>query len=204
MKEQVARQLAGLLEPVRDLAVGHLLQAMADELGQGHRVHQEPAQRTAEGHILRNGGLYLPRRDDFGFVQNGRTVRRTVASPGQLSFDPLRIEAGSGFVVEIRPFRWDAACLSADPGEGRLDVTPIRRWYLEAFQRRFSDLAPDLDGVVHALEGPRRVGRACIFRCDFGSAPVEAVREMLVAFAQAGALALKLGDEDSLEHALHV
>ncbi len=204
MKEQVGRQLAGVLEPVRDLAVGGLLQAMAEELAQGRRVQQEPATRTPDGYVLRNGGLHLPRRDDLGVTDNGRTVRRTVSSHGRLSFDPVRIETAEGFVVEVRPFRWDSARITAHCGERTLDVAPIRRWYLEAFQSRFSDLAPDLDGVVHALEGPRHVGQVCVFRCDFGSAPVETVADMLVAFAQAGALALDVGDEGSLEHVLHV
>ena len=204
MKEALARQLAGVLEPVRDLAVGRLLHAMAEELEQGRRVRQEPARRAPDGHVLRNGGLHLPRRDDFGVVEGGRTVPRTVASRGKLSFDPVRFESEGGFVAEVRPFRWDAAEISADIGEAALDVAPIRRWYLEAFQSRYSDLAPDLDGVVHALLGPRRLGRLCVFRCDFGSAPVETVADMLVAFAQAGALALKVGDEGSHEHAIHV
>lgn len=204
MKEQMVRQLAGVLEPVRDLAVGRLLQAMAEELEQGNRVQQEPARRTCSGHVLRNGGLHLPRRDDLSVTDHGRTVVRTVSSRGKLSFDPVRIDGDQGFVAEVRPFRWDAAELSADIGDGVLDVAPIRRWYLEAFQSRFSDLAPDLDGVVHALLGPRRVGRVYVFHCDFGSAPVETVVEMLVAFAQAGARALKVGDAGSHEFVLHV
>ena len=204
MKAALARQLAGVLEPVRDLAVGGLLHAMAEELEQGRRVRQEPARRANDGHVLRNGGLHLPRRDDFGVIEGGRTVARTVDSSSKLAFEPIRIESEGGFVAEVRPFRWDAAEISADIGEGTLDVAPIRRWYLEAFQTRFSDLAPDLDGVVHALHGPRYLGRLCIFRCDFGSAPVETVTDMLIAFAQAGALALKVGDEGSYEHALHV
>lgn len=202
MKERLARRLAGVLEPVRDLAVGRLLQAMAEELEQGNRVRQEPARRAAAGHVLRNGGLHLPRRDDLSVTEDGRTVVRTVTSRGRLSFDPVRIESDEGFVAEVRPFRWDAAEISADIGDGALDVAPIRRWYLEAFQSRFSDLSPDLDGVVHALLGPRRVGRVYVFQCDFGSAPAETVVEMLVAFAQAGARGLKVGDEGSHKHAL--
>lgn len=199
MREQVARQLAGLLEPIRDLVVGQLLREMASALENGFRVRQEPPLRDSEGRILRNGGLHLPRRGDLGVSDNGETVLRRVQSRTKLSFDPVKIETPEGFVIEVSPFRWDAARLSADVGDGSLDVTPIRRWYLEAFQSRFGELAPDLEGVVHALTGPRQVGRVCHFTCDFGSAPVETVGEMLDAFARAGARSLRVDDD----HGMH-
>ena len=191
-------QLAGLLEPVRDLAVGRLLQEIAEALARGGRVRHEPALRSAEGRILREGALHLPRRADLAITRGGHTVFRDVEAGGKLSFEPVTIEALHGCAATIAPFRWEAAWLSVELHQGKLDLTPIRRWFLEAFQSRYGELAPDLDGAVHALSGPRRAGSACAFRCDLGSAPVETFADMLEAFARSGATFLHVGDDEGI------
>ena len=191
-------QLTGLLEPVRDLAVGRLLREIADALERGARVRQEPPIRDAEGRILRGGPLHLPRRADLAVTERGQTVLRTVETGRKLDFAPVTIEDLDGCAAEIVPFRWDAARLRVELDGGRLNFTPIRRWFLEAFQSRYGELAPDLDGAVHALFGPERSGSVWEFQCDLGSAPVDVFADMLDAFAGSGAKFLRVGSDEGI------
>lgn|GEM_PF-5772365 len=84
-----AADLAELLEPLRDQAVGSLLEAMADALETGGAVVQEPELRDDAGKVLR--------RIDGGPAPEGESlVART----------------SDGFEAEIHAFRWDAAELT--------------------------------------------------------------------------------------------
>ena len=104
---------------------------------------------------------------------------------------------GFRFVAVICPFRWDAAPLMVDSEDPAMSWTPIRRWFLEAFQSRYGELAPDLDGAAHALIGPRQVRQGSEFEIDFGSAPVEAFSDMLDAFALSGARHIVIGGQNA-------
>lgn len=181
------RELAELLGPVRDICVGELLRELSNALEQGSDVQSEPMLRDAEIRIVRSGALHLPRRGDLKVRQGVRSVIRKVPVRRSLLFDPLTVVRSDGFVAIIAPFSWDSARLIAHGSGAGLSWTPLRRWFLEAFQSRYSDLSPDLDGAIHSISGPRNVAEGCEFEIDFGSAPVEAFSEMLDAFAQSGA-----------------
>ncbi|MEM6679387.1 MAG: hypothetical protein AAF675_16105 [Pseudomonadota bacterium] len=71
---------------------------------------------------------------------------------------------------------------------------PLRRWYLEWFQSRFSDEAPDLEGALHALEGPVEDPAGWRFTIDLGSAPVEALSDLVLALSATGAARVRIGN----------
>ncbi|MEM6487858.1 MAG: hypothetical protein AAF677_06230 [Pseudomonadota bacterium] len=188
-------RLTDVLEPVRDIAVGEILEVMARKLDVGCDVRPEPEHRNAHGHVAREGRLNLPRRGDL-LVLNGteRQLLRQVCSPKLLSFEPITLVEADGFVSVITPFYWDRALIQVDAqAEDEPDWRPLRRWYLEWFQARFSDEAPDLEGVVHSLSGPRNSDSGYQFEADLGSAPVETLSDMIGAFAESGARRIRIG-----------
>ncbi|MDT8345048.1 MAG: hypothetical protein RQ752_11535, partial [Thermohalobaculum sp.] len=65
-------RLADLLGPVRDVAVGSLLEALARRLDAGAEVDAEPMRRDADGRVQRDGALMLPRRGDLRVATGGR------------------------------------------------------------------------------------------------------------------------------------
>lgn len=189
----VGSDLFGVLEPVRDLAVGQLLQEIAAALGRGASVRHEPMVRDDAGRVVRDGALHLPRRGDLEVTEDGRILMQRVRTRSRLDFEPVTIERPDGFSAVVGPFRWDAARLLVESDEETLSWTPIRRWFLEAFQSRYGELAPDLDGAAHALVGPRQVPQGAEFEIDFGSAPVAVFPDMLDAFALSGARRVVVG-----------
>jgi len=192
---QVEERLNDLLDPVRDQSVGALLQALAGELDSGAEVTPEPVERDAEGRVSRHGVLSLPRRADLVVTREGRSLIRRVADPATPQFEPLCLVAEGGFTTTISPFCWEEVDLFVECRRTPPDWTPLRRWYLEWFQSRFGDLAPDLEGAVHALTGPAETPGGFRLVVDFGSAPVAAFTAMLSAMEETGALRLRVGRE---------
>ncbi|MEM9783259.1 MAG: hypothetical protein AAF899_12380 [Pseudomonadota bacterium] len=191
-------RLSDVLEPVRDIAVGEILETMARSLGDGHDVRAEPKSRDGHGAVTREGPLALPRRSDLLIIGNGSgDLVRQVTSDGVLNFEPVTLVEPEGFVCVIGPFRWDAMQVMGERGEREggwtPNWTPVRRWFLEWFQSRFSSEAPDLDGAVHALSGPEERSQGWHLRIDLGSAPVETVSDMIGAFADTGLSRIRIG-----------
>ena len=185
--------LSRLIEPLRDLAIGAILEAMARELEADADVVPEPELRDAAGRVTRGGPLNLPRRGDLAVTKGGRTLMRRIESGLAPGGNSLVVQTSGGFEAEILPFRWDAAQLTVFAGQEQPNWAPLRRWFLEWFQSRYSEVAPDLYGAVHSLDGPRPVAGGWAFTVDFGSAPVVCVIALITAMAKSGAARMRIG-----------
>lgn len=187
--------LVALAMPLREEAVGELLEAVAAAIDSGADAASEPEARSATGKVMRLGPLRLPRRGDLSITEAGVTgmVQTQCAMPK--AEPPVVVLAPDGFPVEVAPFRWDQLHMVALFDEGIPDWAPLRRWFLEWFQSRISDVAPDLLGAVHRIDGPRAVRGGWRFTIDLGSAPVAALPDLVMAMAATGATGLQLGPE---------
>jgi hypothetical protein len=185
--------LSDLAGPPRDQAVSGLLEALAEALDSGDDVTPEPELRDPAGTVLREGALSLPRRSDLAVTHDGeREVHQLDA--GEAPAGPkVALAAAGGFIAEIGPFCWDAADLTVYAGAATPDWAPLRRWFLEWFQSRHSEVAPDLLGAVHSLDGPWKKGRGWGFTVDFGSAPVACLAALITALADCGAARMRMG-----------
>jgi len=195
MTPQVEARLSDLVEPVRDQAVGELLQALASDLDSGAEVVAEPVERDPAGRVRREGPLDLPWRADLRVTRAGRSLMRRIESPAPVSFEPLCLVAEGGFTTVISPFRWEAAALLIETHRNRPDWRPLRLWFLEWFQSRIGELAPDLDGAVHRLTGPRQGPEGYRLTVDLGSAPFAAFMGLIAAVEETGGMRLRIGDE---------
>lgn len=195
--------LVEVLQPLRDIAVGELLHALSETLEDGTEVRAEPILRDPEQRVLREGPLHLPRRADLQVCVCGRKTVSKVNVARSLAFEPVSVVRADGFTAIVAPFRWEAARLFVQGSQFTLNWTPIRRWFLEAFQTRYSDVSPDLDGAIHSIVGPVDVEGGWEFEVDFGSAPVETVDEMLDAFALSGAARVVIGSLNQIRNEAH-
>ncbi|MEO1459893.1 MAG: hypothetical protein AAFV49_20310, partial [Pseudomonadota bacterium] len=107
-------RLVDVLEPVRDMAVGEILEVMARTLDSGMDVKPEPKRRNARGQVLREGALSLPRRGDLLVQHSGGMLTQHVPCERVLSFEPVTLVEPDGFVSVITAFRWDAAVVIAE------------------------------------------------------------------------------------------
>jgi hypothetical protein len=188
-----ATELAELLEPLRDQAVGSLLEAMARALETGAAVVPEPELRDDAGRVLRQGPLNLPQRGDLEITRDGDSRLRRVEGGPAPEGESLVARTAEGFEAEIHAFRWDAAEFTLLSRGVSPDWAPLRLWFLEWFQSRYSEVSPDLYGALHSLQGPEDVPGGYAFILDFGSAPAACVTDLIAAAAATGAESMRLG-----------
>lgn len=187
-------RLADVITPIRDVAVGELLDRMGRALDAGAKVAPEPTLRDGTGRILRDGTLHLPRRGDLAVTRNGHTRIERVEGPRPLAFEPLSLLAEGGFTTIVAPFAWDRARIKVEAMQAKPNWTPLRHWYLEWFQTRFSDDAPDLEGALHGLGGPTDIPGGWVLELDLGSAPIGCFEDLIGAFARSGAARITVGE----------
>lgn len=187
--------LTRLVEDPRDRSVAAILEAMARAIDAGAEVEPEPERRDAAGRVIRSGPLKLPRRADLSLAEGGRTlfcrIESRLGPPGNAAV----VRTAEGFSAEIHPFRWEAAEVTLVSSQEHPNWTPLRRWFLEWFQSRHTELAPDLLGAVHSIDGPRRVPGGWTLTVDFGTAPTASVTELVHALAETGADSMRIGQE---------
>ena len=187
--------LSRLIEPLRDQSIGGILEALARELEDNADVIPEPELRDAAGNVKRGGALNLPSRGDLAVIRGGKTRLRRIESGEVPGGKPVVVLTSDGFEAEFLPFHWDAADLTVFTNQERPGWGPLRRWFLEWFQSRYSEVAPDLHGVIHSLDGPRRVPGGWAFTIDFGSVPVACVVDLISAVAKSGARRMRIGQK---------
>lgn len=187
--------LTRLVEDPRDRSIAAILEAMARALDAGAEVEPEPERRDAAGRVIRSGPLRLPRRADLSLSEGGRMLFCRIESrPGDPG-NAAVVRTADGFSAEIHAFRWEAAEVTVVASQAQPNWEPVRRWFLEWFQSRHTELAPDLIGAVHSIDGPRRMSEGWTLTVDFGSAPATCVTELVHALAETGADSMRIGQE---------
>lgn len=181
------------------MSLGELLDAIrkayVERLGAAVRGDEdaipEPALRTKDGSLAREGPLSLPLRGDV--FSGGQVV--SVDSDRMVSFEPLEFVWEKSLRVELRPFHWDSVPVEFKGIGFRTDWRTLVNWFEVWFdgeeQRR-----PDRDGllgVVHFLSDPKQSEESVTFSVDLGSASVEAFEELLDIAVKLGAGGVTIG-----------
>ncbi|WP_316015784.1 hypothetical protein [Roseobacter sp. HKCCA0434] len=178
--------LDGLLSPVRDLSLSAVLEELSRAAFHGYDCQTDIGVRDKDGALERTLLLNLPRRYDLRARRQDRTSCIDVVDGRIIGFDPHDLTLDDGTCVRIRAFKWNDACFRFRTNDARPDWRPVRRWYLEAFQKRFGD-NPDFAGTVHSLADPiRHLDGRWELRVDFGSAPVAALGDFLMSLRMVG------------------
>ena len=150
---------------------------------------REAAMRRADGALALDGKPPLPHRFD---VLDGRGDSRMVDAGRQLKFDSFTFDL-DGMSVSVAPFTWDWMSMGID-GDAFVASNACAEWFLRWFDTE-DDQAPAADGlrgVVHYMGDPVVTGSGIDLRIDLGSAPDEAVDDLLFSLAQAGIGAVRL------------
>jgi hypothetical protein len=74
--------LSRLIEPLRELAIGAILDALARELEADADVVPEPELRDSSGAVARSGPLNLPRRGDLSVTASAENRRPVIQHLG--------------------------------------------------------------------------------------------------------------------------
>jgi hypothetical protein len=183
-----------ILDAVRDQYLARFRQVVAEHR-RTHRVAVEAALLTADGRLARRpGGLPTPERQDLFLLspEPARAVEVTCAEA--LSFPEVRFE-WEDVPVAVSPFRWHACVVALDGLTEAVDWKPLRNWFAAWFDEtdHHAPLADGLRGAVHAVSEPSFDDGVAQLTVDLGSAPADAVEQLLDALARLSPRAIRIG-----------
>jgi hypothetical protein len=166
------------------------VRALAVAVTKGN-LYIEPVLRTADGAVALEGKWQLPYRPDYIDRSTGKSG--LAQAPLPLSFKPLSTAYGA-CRVQVNPFSWDNA-LVVVLGISQERIKEVaRRWFLEWLDPDDRNVVTKegLFGVVHFIEESSDNNQTH-FSVDLGSAAVEALEQLLIALAAAGASSVSVG-----------
>jgi len=180
-----------LFTQIRQLNV----QALAKAIALHPDSHVEPTFYTDDDEIAVDGPFDLPcRMDLIPIVDDEAGDSLMVTPPTALSFDALTVPLAGGVDFEIAPFGWDQAALTvALPDDTSL--APLIQWFWHWFDEADdNDPGPDgLFGVAHYLSDPEHADGTLRFEVDFGSAPIDALDDLVSVLIEMGATRIAIG-----------
>ena len=162
---------------------------LAKEVAGHDPALREAAMRRADGALALDGTPPLPHRFD---VLDAGGNSRMVDAARQLKFDSFTFDIDA-MSVSVAPFTWDWLALGID-GDASVASTACAQWFLRWFDAEDAQVpaADGLRGVVHYMANPVATATGIDLRIDLGSAPDEAVDDLLFALAEARIAAVRL------------
>jgi hypothetical protein len=125
-------------------------------------------------------------RADMAANNDGSPMVQDVNPSTHLSFEPFGVEFTEGVTAAVNPFFWNDLGVQINttmPGE------PVEDWAMRWLD--MEDRSPNdehgLQGVIHSIVREDAVDGSTLLTVDFGSAPVEALRELIELALNAGA-----------------
>jgi hypothetical protein len=183
----MSQQLVSVIEPIRNRYVDGFTAWLAEQArtypqGSGEHLYELKAQTNFARKLC---------RVDFALAP-GDNARRLEYSPESiLGFPPMQDEI-DGVTVQLSPFRWDNAVVEI-PG-AIWDRERVTEW----FNRRFGFIGDTPANT--SRDKPGGVIHICawvepgMLRIDFGSAPAEALADLLAVARASGAESLSIRD----------
>lgn len=171
-------------------------QPYADLLSQTARAqdsHVEPAYRNSDGMLATEGIWELPCRADVIRVSEDTTEAVQVDSQTRLRFEPIHFHLGDT-AVQLQPFVWDWLSLEVQGLAEEKASKALIDWFNDWFDGD-DENEPDeagLQQVVHFMSDPQVLAGGVKATIDLGSAPVEALEDLLFALSDAGAARIGL------------
>ena len=173
---------------------GHYLEAFkkaidaatAEAGKDGRKVIIEAAAASAEGEAA--AADVLPYRlDVVSLGKDGSVQPTTVADPHALPWEPADLQAGD-FLADVETFVWNGCVIIGRPAPEASKLEQLREWFLRWFQREKDHHGEKpFGGVVHFMSEPSVNEDVLQVQVDLGSAPVDALIDLLEVFGKMGA-----------------
>ncbi len=178
--------LLELLAHVRE----HYVDRLSAWLHEEQDAIGEAAVLSADGTVAREGILELGMRVDGVRLVDGEPDETVeVDTETYVTFETVTFE-WDGMSVVLEPFKWNAMWLEFEGVPVSAPFDPIvewfRKWMDEADTHR-PDPETRLLGAVHYLSDPSPIKNGWRFHFDLGSAPENAVSDLLDVIAALGA-----------------
>ncbi|MBL0731216.1 hypothetical protein [Piscinibacter sp. HJYY11] len=125
---------------------------------------------------------------------DGSAKLQDVNPSTHLSFEPFGIEFDDGTTIAVQPFTWNDVALQINI---TLPAEPVEEWamrWLDA-DDSFAQDEHGLQGVIHSIVRSDGSDGGTLLTIDFGSSPVEALRELVELAVASGASHLSIYSE---------
>lgn len=171
-------------------------QPYADLLAQrayAQESYVEPAYRYSDGTLATDGTWNLPCRADVIPAAQASTDSVRVDSQTWLQFETVHFKLGESS-VELQPFVWDWLSLEIKGLSDTQASTALIAWFLQWFDEEDENESDEagLQQVVHFMSEPQTRDGGLKLSIDLGSAPAEALEDLLFALSDAGSTQLRL------------
>lgn len=141
--------------------------------------------------------FHVPMRPDIVSVTAGGEPEAYMVVRGpEPEFEQAALEYEDGFQVGIGPFTWDECRVIAVNVPEDADLSPVVEWFqqwADVDDEQEADEETGLRGVVHHVSLMARDGEVVGFEADLGTAPVEALEELIGTLKEMGATHVILG-----------
>ncbi|WP_426343377.1 hypothetical protein ACN9MU_20505 [Pseudoduganella sp. R-32] len=166
----------------------------ADAVASSASAHVEAALRRDDGSLALDGEYDLPMRADLvprRGSQAGKLL--TVDSHTRMQFSVHTLPLPPA-IVYVAPFVWDDVALRIGGLVPQQVGAVLAPWFMDWFDAEDANRLNEegLFGVVHFASDPRPDGAMVAVELDLGSAPVQALEDLLARLAAAGARDIRL------------
>lgn len=153
----------------------------------------EPLMRDENRNVRRDGVLNLPARCDFGIITASGVKEKNLAVQHKDADIAGYFELADLDPTWVSPFAWNALDVQFRLDQDWPNFKPLRNWYLEWCLPKPGRKGQLVRGIVHSLSGPTPSAGGWIMSLDLGTAPPDAVLELLTTLADIGANKVSLG-----------
>jgi hypothetical protein len=174
--------LLSLAAAVRERYLEALLESLATFMDEN-----DPAMPEAMFELQRDDALpFRLYRADMATVLDGTPKALDTTPATQIRFDPFGIDLGGGVTVAVSPFLWSELAVQTNVV---LPAEPVEQWALRwlDLEGAFSEDEHGLKGVIHAVTRDDGTDGGTLLTVDFGSAPVDALAELMEIALASGA-----------------
>ena len=193
----MALTLSELLTQMRDFYLRHYREVLKEQPQEaGVKVIREPMLRDAQGELVREGIMNLPRRVDVVIIRNGQVEDSfQIVTQRTVTFKPFTFRWTGGAEVCVGPFQWEDCRIKLHGVTAESNFQPLASWFTGWFDesQREGIFYSDFQGVLHSLGNPEFSEGAATFSIDFGSAPTDVFEYLLDALEQSGAKKIEIG-----------
>lgn len=182
--------LLALASAVRERYLEALLQSLATFMDE----HSSSASEVMFERQLDEPLPYRLYRADMASDDDGSPQAAEVNPSTHLSFEPFGVDFMEDVTASVRPFLWSDVGLRTNIC---LPAEPVEEWAMRWLD--VEDQLPKdehgLQGVIHAIAREDADDGSTLLTIDFGSAPVEALQELIELALSAGVTHLSIHSE---------
>lgn len=194
------QNIRALIRPLRKAHLAQLMRRFAHLTDEDFVFDTEAIGRDSRGNVARADVLNLPYRSDFEIREHNDVFSVNLTENLSEDFDPTTLWLSEDQAITFRPFAWNALVIGFHMDGKVRQLQALRHWYLEWFQSRLFVDAPALCGTVHQITGPVKDDDFWTIKVDLGTAPEEAVVELLDALIACGVTNIEFRSAVGAEH----